>query len=278
MLLCAVPACSPAEVGNSTAASSITGVDQASGASGRKSEANSADGTADLRFCGYEVQKTFPHDSAAFTQGLVYEDGQLLESTGQVGASTIRRVRISDGRVLQSVSVPEPLFGEGLTKWKNELVSLTWKGGKGFRWDAKSLRKTGEFSYAGEGWGLTHNGKQLILSDGTPELRFLNPVTMKVENTVTVTARGEPVSNLNELEWVNGEIYANVWMTDQIVTINPNTGAVRSVIDLAGLRQQIEARGPDAVLNGIAHDPATDRLFVTGKYWSKLFQVKLSGC
>ena len=231
-----------------------------------------------VAFCTYQVQKSYPHDPAAYTQGLIYEDGHFFESTGVVGQSTIRRVRVVDGQVLQKVGLPAPLFGEGLTKWRGELVSLTWTGGRGFRWDAKSLRKVGEFSYAGEGWGLTHDGKQLILSDGTPVLRFLNPRTMKVEKRVTVTARGRPLANLNELEWVKGEIYANVWLTEQIVRIDPETGVVRAVIDLKGLRQLADAKEPEAVLNGIAYDAKTDRLFVTGKNWSKLFHVKLQGC
>ncbi len=231
-----------------------------------------------LLTCSYDVQKSFQHDPAAFTQGLVYFDGYFFESTGLVGSSTIRKVRIEDGKVLQSTSIPGPLFGEGLTKWKSEFVSLTWQGGKGFRWDAKTLRKKGEFSYAGEGWGLTHDGKHLILSDGTPALRFLDPSTMKVERQITVTAGGKPVSNLNELEWVKGEVYANVWMTDEIVRIDPKSGVVKSVIDLTGLRELANAQGEDSVLNGIAHDVKTDRLFVTGKKWSKVFQIVVRGC
>lgn len=228
--------------------------------------------------CAYEVQQTFEHDPAAFTQGLIYSSGHFFESTGLVGSSTIRRVRIEDGQVVQITSIPAPLFGEGLTKWKSELVSLTWRGGVGFRWDAKSLRKKSEFSYTGQGWGLTQDGKHLILSDGTPVLRFLHPMTMKVDRTLTVTSGGRPVPNLNELEWVNGEIYANVWMTDQIVRIDPTSGVVKSVIDISGLRRLAEADGVDAVPNGIAHDPKTNRLFVTGKNWSKVFQIKLRGC
>jgi glutamine cyclotransferase len=231
-----------------------------------------------LLTCSYEVQKSFPHDQSAFTQGLIYFDGHFFESTGLVGFSTIRKVRIEDGKVLQSTLIPGQHFGEGLTNWKSELLSLTWQSGKGFRWDAKSLRKISEFSYAGEGWGLTHNGKHLILSDGTPTLRLLNPLTMKVQKRITVTVNGKPLSNLNELEWVNGEIYANVWMTDQIVRIDPKSGFVQSVIDLTGLRELAEALGEDAVLNGIAHDANTDRLFVTGKNWSKVFQIAVRGC
>lgn len=231
-----------------------------------------------IAFCSYQVVKSFPHDARAFTQGLIFENGHFFESTGHIGQSTIRRVRVADGSVLKQVSLPSPLFGEGLTKWKGELVSLTWQGGRGFRWDSKSFRKTGEFSYSGEGWGLTHDGKQLIMSDGTPVLRFLNPRTMKVERRITVTARGKPLANLNELEWVKGEIYANVWMTDQIVRIDPASGEVRAVIDLEGLGRTAAARDQDSVLNGIAYDAKADRLFVTGKYWSKLFEIKLQGC
>lgn len=230
------------------------------------------------RFCSYEVEKEFPHDPSAFTQGLLYEDGALFESTGLVGQSSIRRVRLSDGEVLQQVAVPPPFFGEGLTKWKDELISLTWQHGKAFRWDTKSLRKTGELAYEGEGWGLTDDGKSLILSDGTPVLRFLDPATGKVERTVTVTAGGEPVSHLNELEWVNGRIFANVWMTDQIVSIDPASGVVQSVIDLTSLRRRVAAVGVDAVLNGIAYDEGARRLFITGKNWPKLFQIALRGC
>lgn len=230
------------------------------------------------RFCGYEVEKEFPHDPSAFTQGLLFDRGVLFESTGLVGQSSIRRVRLSDGKVLQQVAVPPPFFGEGLTKWKDELISLTWQDGKAFRWDARSLRKTGEFAYTGEGWGLTHDGKSLILSDGTPVLRFLEPATGKVERTVTVTAQGQPLPHLNELEWVNGRIFANVWMTDQIVAIDPASGIVQSVIDLSALKRRVAADGIDAVLNGIAYDPGTNRLFVTGKNWPKLYQIALRGC
>jgi glutamine cyclotransferase len=231
-----------------------------------------------LSVCSYEVVQTFPHDERAFTEGLLYAGGQIYESTGIVGASTIRRVRLADGRVVKSIAVPPPYFGEGLAKWRNELVSLTWREGKGFRWDAASLRRKGEFAYAGEGWGLTASGSQLILSDGTPVLRFLDPATMKVARTLTVTAWGRPVPNLNELEWVGGEIYANVWHSDLILRIDPASGVVRSLIDLAGLRDRSGAKDPEAVLNGIAYDAAQDRLFVTGKYWSKLFQIRPRDC
>lgn len=228
--------------------------------------------------CGYEVLQSFPHDRQAFTEGLFYLRDRLFESTGEVGRSTIREVRLEDGHVLRSVKTAPELFGEGIVNWKNELVSVTWKTQKGFRWDLRTFRKKSEFTYAGEGWGLTQDGARIIMSDGTPYLRFFNPSTMKETGKITVMLAGKPIRLLNELEWVKGEIYANVWHTNYILRIDPRTGAVRSVIDLAGLREQAEGNGPEDVANGIAYDAAKDRLFVTGKDWSKLFQIKVIGC
>lgn len=230
------------------------------------------------KVCGYTVERSFPHDATAFTQGLIYRDGNLIESTGLVGQSTIRRVRIEDGRVLQRIAIPAGLFGEGITDWKNELVSITWQSGRGFRWDAKSLRRKAEFAYSGEGWGITQDGRHLILSDGTPFLRFLDPATMREEKRIDVTVQGRQVRDLNELEYVNGAIYANVWHSDFLLRIDPATGAVLAVIDLAGLREQAGAQGTEAVLNGIAYDKKGGRLFVTGKNWPKLFQIRVTGC
>ncbi|AHE52534.1 glutaminyl-peptide cyclotransferase [Sphingomonas sanxanigenens] len=240
--------------------------------------AEAAQPPAQPKVCGYTVERSFPHDADAFTQGLIYRDGNLIESTGLVGQSTIRRVRIADGQVLQRIDIPAGLFGEGITDWKNELVSITWQNGKGFRWDATSLRRKGEFAYPGEGWGITQDGRQLILSDGTPALRFLDPATMRETRRISVTVQGRPVRNLNELEYVDGAILANVWHSDYVLRIDPATGAVQAVIDLSGLREQAGAGGPEAVLNGIAYDKAGKRLFVTGKNWPKLFQIKLTGC
>lgn len=281
-ILCALAtACSPdTQINNAMKEGSSAAVDQGAPggeAKGGPAESAGAAGSQPLT-CSYEVQKSFPHDSGAFTEGLVYSEGELIESTGLVGTSSIRRVRLADGQVVQSAIVPPPYFGEGVVKWKDELISLTWQNHKGFRWDSKTMRKTGEFSYTGEGWGLTHDGKQLIMSDGTPVLRFLNPATMKVERKLPVTLQGQPVANINELEWVDGEIYANVWMTDQIIRIDPKTGVVRAMVDLTGLGQQAGAQGQDAVLNGIAYDAKGRRLFVTGKNWPKLFQIAVRGC
>ncbi|MGF7146511.1 glutamine cyclotransferase [Sphingomonas zeicaulis] len=233
---------------------------------------------AQPKICGYTVERSFPHDADAFTQGLIYRDGALIESTGLVGQSTIRRVRIEDGQVLQRIDIPAGLFGEGITDWKSELVSITWQNGKGFRWDAKSLRRKGEFAYPGEGWGITQDGRALILSDGTADLRFLDPATMRETRRIEVTVQGRPVRNLNELEYVDGAILANVWHSDYVLRIDPATGAVGTVINLAGLREQAGAEGSEAVLNGIAYDKAGKRLFVTGKNWPKLFEIKLTGC
>ena len=224
---------------------------------------------------GYEVVNTFPHDAAAFTQGLVFHDGALLESTGLERHSTLRRVELQTGKVVQKVDVPPYFFAEGLTLFGGKLYQLTWKGEKGFVYDAQSFQKAGEFPYEGEGWGLTHDADSLILSDGTAQLRFIDPADYRVKRTITVSDRGRPVEELNELEYVKGEIYANVWHQDRIARIDPQTGRVVGWIDLSGLLRPGEAGDPEAVLNGIAYDERGDRLFVTGKLWPKLFEVRL---
>lgn len=223
---------------------------------------------------GYRVVATYPHDPEAFTQGLLYRDGELYESTGLVGRSTIRRVRIEDGRVLQLVPIPPGHFGEGIVDWGDQIVSITWQGGIGFRWDRRSLRQAGEWRYSGEGWGLTRSPTDIVMSDGTARLRFLDPVTLTERRRLEVTIRGRPLADLNELEWVNGEIWANVWQTAYIVRIDPATGAVTGIVDLRPL--VAENGGPeDSVLNGIAYDPDGDRLFVTGKLWPRLYEIDL---
>lgn len=233
---------------------------------------------ADLPVCGYEVVHSYPHDHQAFTQGLLYRDGHLFESTGLRGKSTIRKVRLEDGEILDKVELPPTVFGEGLTDWKNGLISVTWRSGEGFQWDIGTLQQSGTFEYSGEGWGLTNDGARLILSDGTPTLRFLDPENMQEIGTISVTINDRPIANLNELEWVNGEIFANVWQTDFIVRIDPADGKVKAVIDLTGLQKTFIAQGNEDVLNGIAYDSAKDRLFVTGKNWPKLFEINIVGC
>jgi glutamine cyclotransferase len=231
--------------------------------------------SAPAQVWGFRVVATYPHDSRAFTQGLLYLDGELYESTGQIGRSTIRRVRLEDGRVQQSVDIPSGLFGEGLVNWGDQLINITWQDGVGYRWDRRTLRRLGEWRYRGEGWGLTQNGRDIIMSDGTPELRFLDPVTLQERRRITVTDAGVPVARLNEIEWVNGEIFANVWMTAMIARISPDTGQVLGWIDLTALASQIPNWRNDDVLNGIAYDSARDRLFVTGKNWPRLYEIDL---
>ena len=173
----------------------------------------------------WRIEAAYPHDAGAFTQGLFYLDGNLYESTGLHGQSTIRRVRIDDGAVLQSISLPSEVFGEGIVNWDSQIISITWQNGIGYRWDRASLRKLGEFRYPGEGWGLTQDGTHIIMSDGTPFLRFLDPATLREVRRIEVTSGGWRVARLNELEYVRGEIYANVWQTDRIARIDPATGA-----------------------------------------------------
>ena len=224
---------------------------------------------------GYTVVHIYPHDPHAFTQGLVYVDGHLYESTGQNGQSSLRMVDLETGRVLQEQQVAKEYFAEGLAAWGSTLVQLTWQSHVGFVYDRFSFRQLRTFSYPGEGWGLASDGKQLIFSDGTPELRFLDPATMKELRRVTVKDHGQPVKYLNELEVVHGEIYANVWYSDKIARISPRTGAVLGWIDLTGLLPANLHSSPDAVLNGIAYDAAHDRLFVTGKLWPRLYEIRV---
>lgn len=222
----------------------------------------------------YYIAACYPHDTGAFTQGLIVSGDEFYESTGQVGRSTIRRVRIADGKVLKSASIRPPLFGEGLTDWKTELISITWRSGQGFRWNRKTLRQNKTFTYKGEGWGLTQDGKNLILSDGTPQLKFLDPESFEVLRTVDVTIQGKPLARLNELEWVDGAILANVWGAAQIIRIDPASGVVTGILDMTSLADAIATSDPDAVLNGIAYDAKGKRLFVTGKNWPWMFELR----
>jgi glutamine cyclotransferase len=225
---------------------------------------------------GVQIRHVYPHDPAAFTEGLFYLHGDLFESTGLAGQSNIRRVRLSDGTVLQSRTIAPKLFGEGIVNWGDEIVSLTWQDHVGFRWDLKTLTQRKTFRYPGEGWALTQDGRRLIMSDGTPRLRFLDPETLRQTGEVTVTDDGAPVTNLNELEYVKGEVYANIWQTDRIARIDPATGKVTGWIDLTGLLSPLDrVPGQTDVLNGIAYDAAANRLFVTGKNWPTLFQIEL---
>jgi glutamine cyclotransferase len=225
---------------------------------------------------GFQVVHTYAHDSHAFTQGLIYVDGRLYESTGLNGQSSIRMVDLSTGQVLQKYDLPQEYFGEGLTDWDSSLIQLTWQAHTGFVYDRFSFRLLRTFHYEGEGWGLTHDQTQLIMSDGTSYLRFLDPKSFKETRRVRVLDEsGHPVEQLNELEYLHGEIYANIWQTDEIVRISPRTGKVLGRIDLSGIIDKRELESAGAVLNGIAYDSKGDRLFVTGKLWPKLFEIRV---
>ncbi|CAN5236700.1 glutaminyl-peptide cyclotransferase [soil metagenome] len=226
----------------------------------------------------WTLVKTYPHDPTAFTEGLLFRDDTLYESTGQAGQSDIRQVRLKDGKVLRRVGLDPQYFGEGIVDWGDRIVSLTWRHRIGFVWNRADFKRLSDFRYEGEGWALTHDTKSIIMSDGTAQLRFLNPDTLAETRRITVTWNGRPVPLLNELEYVKGEILANVWYTHRIARIariDPASGAVIDWIDLSPLVAKVKARDPDAVLNGIAYDSANDRLFVTGKYWPSLFEIRL---
>ena len=222
----------------------------------------------------YRVVHVYPHDPEAFTQGLVYLDGFLYEGTGLHGRSSIRKVRLENGEVLQIQKLDRQYFGEGIAIVGNSLFELTWQTELGFVYDRETFQRTGTFSYRGEGWGLTQDGRRLIMSDGSSYLRFIDPATRKEVSRIQVRDGGKPVERLNELEYVKGEVLANVWQTERLARISPKTGQVLGWVDLSGLLSAREAQSVD-VLNGIAYDAQHDRLFVTGKLWPKLFEIKI---
>ncbi|WP_076004409.1 glutaminyl-peptide cyclotransferase [Dehalogenimonas formicexedens] len=223
----------------------------------------------------YRVVNSYPYDRAAFTEGLVYADGFLYESTGLYGQSTVRKVDLATGQVLQSTSLDPKYFGEGLTLWQNSLIQLTWQTHIGFVYSKDNFTVLKSFSYTTEGWGLTQDGTRLIMSDGTSTIYFLDPVTLQATGKIDVRDHGTPVVNINELEYVNGKIYANIWLTDEIAIIDPGTGNVESWVDLTGLLPPFANPVAVDVLNGIAYDPVGKRLFVTGKLWPLLFEIEL---
>ena len=223
---------------------------------------------------GYHIVKIHPHDPGAFTQGLVFLDGVFYEGTGLKGKSSIRKVKPETGEVLQIQKIEDQYFGEGIAVVGDRIIQLTWQSGVGFVYDKNTFQRQRTFSYEGEGWGLTYDGTRLIMSDGTPTLRFVDPQTLKETGRLEVKDGGRPVDELNELEIVKGELFANVWPTDRIARINPKTGQVTGWLDLAGILDPRDRVNVD-VLNGIAYDVAGDRLFVTGKQWPKVFEIRL---
>jgi glutamine cyclotransferase len=222
-----------------------------------------------------EAVNSYAHDPEAFTQGLVFDAGVLYESTGGRGTSSLRKVALESGEVLERVAVPEPYFAEGLALLDERLYQLTWQENTAFVYDRASLKRVATMSYTGEGWGLTTDGRLLILSDGSNVLRFLEPSTFEVVRTLPVVDGSEYVHYLNELEWVRGEIWANVWHRDQIARIDPQSGRVVAWLDLTHLAPAIRAENPEAVPNGIAFDEQTGRVFVTGKLWPVLYEIRL---
>ena len=224
---------------------------------------------------GYQIVNIWPHDSNAFTQGLILVDGKLLESTGQEGSSSLRRVELETGKILKKVEVPLPYFAEGITVLNGKIYQLTWQHNVGFIYDLQSLERVGQFNYQGEGWGLTTDGTSLILSDGSNQLRFIDPSSFRVTKTINVVDGKVPVGNLNELEFVQGEIYANVWHDDRIAVVDPQNGRVKAWIDLTGLMPREDLQDEEAVLNGIAYDQSSSRLYVTGKLWPRLFEIRV---
>lgn len=223
----------------------------------------------------YQIIHVYPHDRSAFTQGLEYRDGFLYEGTGQEGHSTLRKVKLETGKVIERIDLAPNYFGEGITVLKNRIFELTWRSQTGFTYDRATFKRLGTFSYPGEGWGLTNDGTTIYMSDGTPQIRVWDPQTLQERKRILVRDGNQAIENLNELEFIKGEIYANVWTTNRIVRFSPIDGHVIAWIDLTGLLKPADLNPPVDVLNGIAYDAAHDRLFVTGKLWPKLFEIKL---
>src|ERR1700687_6010921 len=228
---------------------------------------------AQIPVFGAKVVKTFPHDPHAFTQGLEYYGRYLYESTGRLGQSTLRKVDVETGKVIQKVGLPAKEFGEGLTIFHGKIYQLTWLSKRGFIYGLDTFRQVGEFHYEYEGWGLTHDETSLILSDGTNALRFIDPASFAVTKTIEVYAGDEAVANLNELEYIDGEIFSNVWHSSRIACIDPHSGKVLAWLDLTALAKK-EQQGEEDVLNGIAYDHEARRLFVTGKDWPEIIEIQ----
>jgi glutaminyl-peptide cyclotransferase len=237
---------------------------------------NQVTGDARAQQVSYEVVSSYPHDPTSFTQGLLWHDGGLYEGTGLKGESKLRRLEFPSGRVLKEINLPSEFFGEGIALVDSRLIQLTWQSHKGFVYDLDTFRKLQEFAYDTEGWGLTCDGKNLILSDGSSSLFYLDPQTFKPIRKLAVTMNGKPLTELNELEFIEGEIWANVWQTDLIVRIDPSTGRVTSFLNLKGILAPSDKTGREDVLNGIAYDAEHKRIFVTGKLWPRIFEIRVT--
>ncbi len=224
---------------------------------------------------GYKIVAEYPHDPAAYTQGLFWHDGALYESTGEYGRSTLRRVELETGEATQKIAIDDRYFAEGAALSGGRLYQLTWHEGKCFVYDPATFEKTGEFSYKGEGWGITTDGQKLYMSDGTPNIAVRNPATFAAERTIAVRNAGRAVQYINEMEWIDGKIWANVYMTYEIVIIDPADGRIEGIIDFTGIASRLTITNTTDVMNGIACDPATGRIFVTGKNWDKLFEIEI---
>lgn len=224
----------------------------------------------------WKLVATYPHDATAFTEGLFYLDGALYESTGLEGQSDIRKVALKSGKVIARRVIDPPYFGEGIAPWKDRILSLTWRHRQGFIWSLADFAPLSTFRYEGEGWGMTQDGRSIIMSDGSAQLRFLDPDTQAEQRRITVTWNGRAVERLNELEYVRGEVWANIWYETKIARIDPATGAVIDWVDIAPLRKAAGVKDSEAVANGIAYDAVRDRLFVTGKNWPRLFEIKVA--
>jgi len=242
-------------------------------AAGQSSSPKGKDGPTEYTF---EVVRQFPHDPRAFTQGFTYNDGFFYEGTGRTGQSSLRQVNPENGHMVRKVDLAPELFGEGITVLGNEVFQLTWLSHLGFVYDLRDFHLLRTFQYAGEGWGLTTDGHDLFMTDGSAEIRVLDASTFSEKRRIKVRESGKPVDQLNELEFIEGEIYANIWHSDRIARISPETGKVVGWIDLTGLPGPFYQRQAEEVLNGIAYDPTGKRLFVTGKLWPKIFEIRVS--
>jgi glutamine cyclotransferase len=258
--------------GSSTpAASASTGPGGPSSSSGSGGPPSSSAAHA-LQRLKLRVVRVVPHDTTGFTEGLVWSGGKLYESTGLYGTSSLREIEPATGKILRKIEIPPGFFAEGLALIGDRLIQLTWRQGTAFVYSRQRFERTGELHYTGEGWGLTFNGKELVMGDGSDQLTFRDPATLKVLRTISVHLDGAPVQQVNELEWVDGKIYSNVWQTDEILRIDPATGEVEAVVDASGLLTEEERAGTD-VLNGIAYDPVERHFLITGKMWPKMFVV-----